>query len=47
MSDDENEDTTYQVVFDDEPDKKYPYLPLRDGKAKGICVAHAETATYS
>jgi len=34
---DEDEEVTYSVVFDSEPDKKYTYLPLIDGRA---------TATY-
>jgi hypothetical protein len=37
MSDEEDGEVTYQVVFDAEPEKKYPYLPPLDGRA---------TATY-
>ena len=34
MSDDEEEqEVTYEVVFEDEPDKPYNYLPAKDGKA--------------
>ena len=37
MSDDEDGgEKTYQVIFDDEPDKVYDFLPRKDGKAKGV-----------
>mmetsp|Transcript_5436 Transcript_5436/g.10368 ORF Transcript_5436/g.10368 Transcript_5436/m.10368 type:complete len:723 (+) Transcript_5436:47-2215(+) len=34
MSDDEEGEQNYQVVFDDEPEKVWKYLPPKDGKAK-------------
>ncbi len=37
MGDEEGEvESGYQVIFDDEPTKSYPYLPPRDGKATGF-----------